>query len=182
MPPNARDSDNISQDAEATDIAQENAGVNGASNTEGNFQNNNTIRSQNGESLPQDSSISRAENSHTIVPTNTNGNIQSNPANGAEASSRIDEANTSIYIIPGCDTSLNPLGSSIRDHLAELNGNSVSIQPHLYLLPSAPHPSNFSVAQPYPPYNQSAPPDYYTNSNSLVTNNATLRAPILSKS
>ena len=173
MPPNARDSDNISQDREASDTGQENQAINGVSNSENNGNIDNHVQSQNGDGLPHDTSTSRVENQTVDVPVNGNINFQSNLINGAEASSRLEEPNTTIYIIPGCDTSLNPLSSSIRDHQAELNGNSVSIQPHLYVLPSAPNPPNFSIAQPYSSYNQSAPPDYYTNSNSIITNNAT---------
>ena len=173
MPPNARDSDNVSQERETSDTTRDNQAINEAPHSESNLHNNNHVQSQNGDGLPQETSTSRMENQTVDLPINGNINVQSNLINGAEASARLEEPNTTIYIIPGCDTSLNPLSSSIRDHQAELNGNSVSIQPHLYVLPSAPHPPNFSIAQPYSSYNQSAPPDYYTNSNSIVTNNAT---------
>ena len=176
MPPNARDSDSISQEAEHADITHVTAVTNGASNSDNNVQNNNLVHTQNGDGLPQASSTTRTEETNNNISTNGYNNVQSNLMNGAEASTRVEDANTTIYIIPGCDTSLNQLSSTIRDHQPELNGNGVSMQPHLFLLPSAPHPSSLTHphlahhTQQYPSYNQSAPPDYYTTSNNPVTN------------
>ena len=66
MPPNARDSDEISQEAGASDLTQDTSTANGASNIQRNIQNNNQTQAQNGIGLPQNSSASISEqpNSH----------------------------------------------------------------------------------------------------------------------
>ena len=83
MPPNARDSDNISQDREASDTGQENQAINGVSNSENNGNIDNHVQSQNGDGLPHDTSTSRVENQTIDVPVNGNINFQSNLINGS---------------------------------------------------------------------------------------------------
>ena len=96
MPPNARDSDNVSQERETSDTTRDNQAINEAPHSEGNLHNNNHVQSQNGDGLPQETSTSRMENQTVDLPINGNINVQSNLINGAEASARLEEL-TRLY-------------------------------------------------------------------------------------
>ena len=177
MPPNARDSDDISQEAVASDANQETSTVNGAADIQRNIQNNNHTQEQNGIGLPQNSSASISEQPNSNLPSLRCINVSSNLPNGSEVSARLEDNNTTIYIIPTCDAPLNPCNSLSREQQTEQNSISTSIPPHLFVLPSVPHPSTLNISQPYPSYNQTAPPDYFPAPTNLVSN--TLNQPRL---
>ena len=168
MPPNARDADNISQEQEPQDSTQEASNLIQPSNAQGNVPNNNHLQQQNGINLPQASYVSGTEQSITYLPSVRCVNVSTNISDRNEVSTRLEDNNTTIYIIPNCDAPSNATFTYAAENQIEHNGNTASVQQQMFLLPSVPHPSNLSISQPYQSYNESAPPDYFSTTTSFA--------------
>ena len=167
MPPNARDSDDISQEAETSDLTQATSTANGASNNQRNNQSNNNNPEQNGLEFPPNPSTSESEQRISHLQSDACNNVSHNLTNGNAVASRLEDNNATIYIIPTHEPNLNPSSSMSIEQQPELNANNTSVPQHLFLLPSVPHQTNLTISQPYPSYNQAAPPDYFPNSTTI---------------
>ena len=174
MPPNAIGVDGTPQDTDTSNTTQEGSTASRSADSERNTQSNNHAEAQNGVVvLPQIASALGTDQSNSYMPSVRCINVSSNLTNGSELTTGLEDSNATIYIIPNCDAPTTAAYSSIGENQIDPNVSSVLRPHHLFLLPSVPHPTSLNIPQPFPQYQQSAPPDYFATPTSLAPHTST---------